>query len=174
MRDNGSVCLVTIDGTDFKINEPTPFSTMWFSHKINHAGLRYEIGICIQTGWIVWVNGPYPPGHWPDLAIARDGINEALGPGELYLADGTYRDGNGFAETPNGLNNADQRMKSIARARHERVNGMLKNFGCLSRCFRHHRTLHGRLVEAVANVVQAALMLEGGSFQVTYDDNNLE
>jgi hypothetical protein len=42
----------------------------------------------------------------------------------------------------------------------------------LSRCFRHHRCLHGRLFRAVANVVQATLMLEGGAFQVRYNDNN--
>ena len=156
MQDNGSFCLVTVCEKDYKINEPTPFSSKWLSYKINHAGLRYEIAICIQTGWIVWVNGPYAPGHWPDHTIAADGINDALDRGELYLADGKYRD----AEIANGLNHADQRM-SIASARHKRVNGLLKSFGCLRRCFRHHRTLHGRLFMAVANVVQATIMLEG-------------
>ena len=146
---------MSIDGTDFKINEPTPFSSKWYSHKLKHAGLRYEVGVCLQTGWIVWTNGPYRPGQWPDLPISRDGLTDALDDDELFLADGTYRDGHGWADTPTGLNNADQRMKAKARARHERVNGLLKNFHCLRDCFRHHRTKHGRVFMACANIVQA-------------------
>jgi len=105
------------------------------------------------------------------LAISRDGLNEALAPDEIFLADGTYADGNGWSDTPNGLNNADQRMKAIARARHERVNGIMKQFHCLRDCFRHHRTKHGRVFTACANVVQAMLQLENPSFLVEYDDN---
>jgi hypothetical protein len=167
----GSLCLTTIDGTDFKINKPTPFSRKWYCHKIKHAGLRYEVGICIQTGWIVWINGPYAPGHWPDLAISRDGLTDALDTDELFLADGTYSDGHGWCDTPTGLNNRDQWMKAVARARHERVNGLLKDFGVLKNCFRHHRAKHGSVFMACANVTQAKLQLEEPTFQVQYDDN---
>ena len=171
MKDNGSLCLVTVDGTDFKINEPTPFSRKWYSWKINHAGLRYEVGVCIQTGWIVWINGPYAPGHWPDLAISRDGLCDELDRDEVFLADGTYADGYGWCETPTGLKNRDQRMKAKARARHEKVNGRLKFFGALERCFRHHRKKHGRVFSAVANVVQAGIQIHGPVFDLLYNDN---
>ena len=171
MRDVGARCLVTVDGTDFKINEPTPFSNKWYSFKYKHAGLRYEVGVCIQTGWIVWINGPYAPGHWPDLSISRDGLTDALAPDELFLADGTYRDGHGWAITPTGFNNADQRMKAVARARHETINGLFKDFHVLKDCFHHHRTKHGRVFTAVANIIQAKLQLENPTFQVNYDDN---
>ena len=163
--------MVTVDGTDFKINEPSPFSRKWYSHKINHAGLRYEVGVCIQTGSIVWINGPYAPGHWPDINIARDGLHDALDPDELYLADGTYSDSNGWCLTPTGENNPDQYMKAVARARHECINGLFKQYGCLSNCFRHHRTKHGQVFTAVANITQAKLLLEKPAFQVDYDDN---
>jgi len=103
-NDIGALCLVTVDGTDFKINEPTPFSRKWHTQKLKHAGLWCEVGICIQTGWIVWINGPYAPGDWPDLAISRDGLNEALAADELFLADGTHRDGNGWSFAPTGVN----------------------------------------------------------------------
>ena len=63
---------MSIDGTNFRIYEPSPFSPKWFSHKFHGPGLRYEVGIAIRTGWIVWINGPYPPGDWPDVRIARD------------------------------------------------------------------------------------------------------
>jgi hypothetical protein len=86
--DNGSHCLVSVDGTDFGIYEPSPFSPKWYSHKLNGPGLRYEIAICIQTGEPVWINGPFPCGSWPDLRIARNALVDALDAGEYYLADG--------------------------------------------------------------------------------------
>ena len=168
--DGISICMVTVDGTDFKINEPTPFSSKWFSHKFNHAGLRYEIGICIKTGWIVWINGPYPPGHWPDLAISRDGLNQALEPWEKFLADGGYADDYGYSFTPTGRNNRDQYMKAVARARHETVNGVFKKFDALKHEWRHHRTKHGIVFNAIANIVQAEIQLEPTTFQVKYKD----
>jgi hypothetical protein len=101
MGDNGSVCLVTVDGTDFRIYEQTPFDKKWYSQKFNGPAVRYEVGVCIQTGWIVWVNGPFPAADWPDLNIAREGINHELDPSEKYVADGVYRGAHGWSETPN-------------------------------------------------------------------------
>ena len=66
--DGRVICLMSIDGTDVKINEPLPFHLIWWSHKHNSAGLCNEIGVCIQTGHIVWFNGPFPCGI-PDLLI---------------------------------------------------------------------------------------------------------
>jgi len=68
----GQTIFITVDGTDFWVPEPKPFNPDYYSHKFNHAGLRYEIGICIVTGWIVWINGPFPCGPfpcgaWPDM-----------------------------------------------------------------------------------------------------------
>ena len=42
MNDNGSFCKVSIDGTNFPIREPTPFSSRWCSDKLHGAGLRYS------------------------------------------------------------------------------------------------------------------------------------
>ena len=47
MNDIGNRCLITLDGTDVSINEPSPFNNKWYSHKLNGPGLRYEVGICI-------------------------------------------------------------------------------------------------------------------------------
>jgi len=62
------------------------FNKDYFSHKFHHAGVRYEIGICIATGWIVWINGPFPCGAWPDLRIARSSLHDALFNDEMYIA----------------------------------------------------------------------------------------
>ena len=54
---------------------------------------------------------------------------------EKLLADGGYsgKDFSAWMERPTGLNNADQRMKQVARTRHECINGWLtkKNAGMI-------------------------------------------
>ncbi|EFX70022.1 hypothetical protein DAPPUDRAFT_113096 [Daphnia pulex] len=59
----GSNILVSIDGVDFRIMEPSPFNPKWYSHKFHGPGLRYELAICIQTGDIVWAYGGLPCGE---------------------------------------------------------------------------------------------------------------
>ena len=170
MKDNGSICKITVDGTDFLICEPTPFGKRWCSHKFKHAALRYEIGICIQTGWIVWVHGPYPAGQWTDLAISRDGLNQALGKDEMFVADSGYRDKNGWALTPNGYNTREQYRQAVSLSRHECVNRYFKVFAAFDRKWRHHRKKHGTAFMAAANIVQARIQLEPTVFQVMYRD----
>jgi hypothetical protein len=166
--DNGSRCLVSVDGTDFAIFEPIPFDPKWYSHKINGAGLRYEIAICIQTGEPVWINGPFPCGSWPDLRIARNALVDALDAGEYYLADGGYRDGNQYSVTPTGLHNFDDRQKAVVRARHESLNKRYKDWGALGRLYRHDRVSHSKVFRAIANIVQVTIMNGEPLFEVEY------
>ena len=86
ISDNGSICKVSVDGTDFKIYEPKPFSKKWFSHKFKGAGLCYEVAVAIQTGHIVWTNGPFPAGV-PDINIFRQDLKKELMNGEQVEAD---------------------------------------------------------------------------------------
>jgi DDE superfamily endonuclease len=180
--DNGSQCKITVDGTDFRIMEPSPFDPKWLSEKFNGPGLKYEVGVCIQTGWIVHVNGPYPCGRWHDLTVARDDLCYKLAASEfedeMALADGGYQDGYEFFETPTGHNNADQRMKAQARARHETINRKLKQWGILGQRFRQSPDQHGKYFMAVANLVQYLIIgstlcpeRERHLFQVVYNDN---
>ena len=170
MADPGQRCKITVDGTDFRIQEPSPFDPKWYSHKFRGPGLRYEIGVCIKTGWIVWVNGPFPAGAWPDREIARSGINRQLENNECYVGDGGYYDGGQWAETPTGHNNAEQKMYALARARHETVNSRFKCFGCLSNIYRHPLYRHGTMFHAIANITQLTIMVEQPLFQVNYDE----
>ena len=88
MADPNQRCKITVGGTDFRIQEPIPFNPKWYSHKFKGPGLRYEVAICIKTGWIVWVNGPFPAGEWPDRKITQAGINHHLDDNECYVGDG--------------------------------------------------------------------------------------
>ncbi|KAI9562432.1 hypothetical protein GHT06_009862 [Daphnia sinensis] len=126
---------ISLDGTDFKIMEPSEFDPKWLSHKFNGPGLRYEIGICIRTGDIVWAHGGVPCGEWPDLRLARNAIVEALQPGEKI-------------------------SKKQILATHETVNRRIKQFCCMNYRFRHALYLHPRFFHAVVNLTQ--LMIENG------------
>ena len=83
MCSNSNANLVSVSGTDFHIMELWPFSTKWWSHKFNSLSLCFEIAICIQIGWIVMVNGPYPYSDWPDLCIAHHILYHMLDKGVI-------------------------------------------------------------------------------------------
>ena len=168
LEDNGSQCLVSVDGTDFSIMEPMPFNKKWFSHKMNGPGVRYEVAICIQTGEPVWINGPFPCGSWSDLRIARSALVDALDPGEYYLADGGYRDGNQWSVTPTGRHLFSDRQKSVVRARHESYNKRLKDWGALRQLYRHRLETHSQVFRAIANIVHIAISHGETLFQVDY------
>lgn len=73
---------MTVDGTHFAIHEPNPFDERWYSHKYNGAAVAYEVVVCIQTGRIVWINGPFP-GSWHDLDIFHNDFVWQLEPWEM-------------------------------------------------------------------------------------------
>jgi hypothetical protein len=93
---------MTINGTDMPIWETYPFDPELYSYKLNGPGLQYEIAVCIQTGNIVWINGPYKPARWVDISIFRDKLMWELLDGEWVVGDGGYQDGNQFV-IPNEL-----------------------------------------------------------------------
>ena len=152
----GTSTYISLDGTDFKILEPTEFDPKWWSHKFNGPGLRYEIGISIRSGDIVWAHGGLPCGEWPDLRLARNALIDALLPGERVVADKGYNDPNYF-DVPIG--NADHQKRQIL-ARHETVNHRIKKFCCMNNRFRHKLYLHPLFFHAVINLNQ--LMIENG------------
>lgn len=102
---------VSIDGTDFRIQEQSLFYPKWYSHKFHGPGLRYELGICIRTGYIVLACGVLPCGEWSDLRLARHACVLGIREGEKAIADQGYRDHNYF-EIPNGDNDAKKKEKN--------------------------------------------------------------
>lgn len=154
----GQNCYVSLDGTDFMILEPTPFEKKWFSHKFKGPGVKYEIGVCIQNGWIVWTNGGVPCGEFSDLKLAREAYIFAVEEDELTLADKGYNDMQYFVY-PVTNDSTAARQKEIM-ARHETVNMRIKRFGVMQKIFRHNLLLHPKCFHAVVNIVQ--LSIENG------------
>lgn len=145
-----------MDGVDFRINEPGIFSPKWYSHKFNGPGIRYEIGLNIRTGEIVWKNGGYPCGEFSDLELARESYTGFVDQGEMTLADKGYRD-NHFFILPNETNNL---IHKKIMSRHETVNKRIRQFKILKDCYRHSLNKHPLIFHAVVNITQ--IMIKNG------------
>ncbi len=141
-----------MDATDCRIQEPSPFSKSWYSHKFHGPGLRYEIALSIHSGNIVWVHGGVPCGQCNDLGLARQDFVHNLDLNETVIADLGYHDNNHF-QTPLTSPTASLSIQSRIRARHETINSRLKNFNVLSHEFRHSLPFHVECFHAVANIV---------------------
>ena len=159
---------MSVDGTDFQILQK---GSRFWSHKFKKSGLRYEVGICILTGDIVWINGPYPAGSYPDISIFRDGIMHHLDPFERVEADDGY-----IGEAPRHVkcpmsfthNKNNEAMQSRVRRRQETVNKRFKDWGILRQIYRHHPTNHGDVFRAIAILTQMAINRGEPLFQVVY------
>ena len=128
--------------------------------------------MCIQTGWIVWINGPFAPGDWPDLVLALEGGLVHMFEGdERAVADKGYRGWPEYFDVPwEHLDSAEAKSrKALARARHECTNRKFKEWKVLKEVFRHDLALHAKVFTAVANIVQVKIV-EGGTWQVDYYD----
>ena len=128
--DGKSRCLLCIDGTDVPILEPGNRSSVWWSHKFNGPGVRYEVGTCIQTGEIVWFRGPFPC-NIKDRDIFDAFLAERLLPGEGVEADGGYSGRAQIFLPGTAKNSIHRKQKSQVRGRHENMNGCLKIFGVM-------------------------------------------
>jgi hypothetical protein len=158
MNDIGNIAKMTIDGTDFKVlerrDENQQFDKTMFSVKHKAAGLKYEVGVCIRTGYIVWINSPFKGGRG-DLTIFKNGLQGLLEPGEKVHADRGYRFAQDHCFLPH-----DPRKRTInsyVRAIHEGINRRFKTWNCLGRTWRHSYPRHGDVFSAVAVITQIAI-----------------
>ena len=152
---------VTVDGTDYRIQEPFPFSTTWYSHKFHGPGVRYEIGVSLSEGYIVWAHGPFPCGSFPDIRIFNLGLKNHLLPNEVVLCDKGYR-GN---QIINDLN-FNSHLGGVYLARHETANRRLKQFNVLSQRFKHDLSLHSSCFYSVLNLTQLMIELSDPLFTI--------
>lgn len=103
-----------------------------------------------HNGNIVWVNGPFKCGLFPDLKIFNLGLKNYLGKGEKVIADLGYS--SPVCVTKRRVSINDKRLHRRLRARDETVNSRLKNFFILKNTFRHHHNLHAYCFHAVAQI----------------------
>lgn len=167
--DTGKRCKISVDGTDFRIPQQYP-KKPYYSYKYNGPGLRYEVAVCIRTGEIVWINGPFNPGQFMDLMVFRLGLKQKLlFAGEKAQADGIYACETRTIIAPNEFDGAAvQRLKDDVRARHETVNKRLKQFGILKRIFRQELCKHKAAFTAVAVITQIAIRNGEELYEVEY------
>ena len=167
---------MSIDGTDFRIPQQGPAlpGNLFSSHKFKgKCALRYEIGVDIVSGNIAWIEGPYAAGKYPDINIFRLALAHWLDPYERVEADDGY-----IGEAPHKVKcpgcaanpTENLAMQNRVRARHETLNGRLKNWEILKQVYRHDIIEHGDIFPAVAVITQ--LSIENGEplFEVDYTD----
>ena len=168
-------CYLTVDCTDCPVFEPFPFDREMYSHKHNGPGLKYEVAVCIRTGHIVWINGPFVASV-SDPVIFEIGLSNQIGANEVVEADGVYRGPEKAMMPTMGINSAARKQKSVARGRHEVVNGRLKQFSVLTTFFRHSKPNKDSMIEkhelcftAIAVITQLKFENGGQTFNVVYD-----
>ena len=173
--DVGNDCLVSVDGTDCAIPYQQAAPEAWYTQKFNGHGVRYEIAICILTGWIVWVMGPFPCGDWPDIECFWYALKHRLEENERAEADDGY-----VGEDPVNLkvpgsvvHGHDEKQKvsrCVVRRRHETANKRIKQFGVVAKgtIFRHDLSFHGDCFRAC--VVLTQLAIENGHPLFPVDD----
>jgi hypothetical protein len=73
---------------------------------------------------------------------------------------------------PGCVSNPDenQEMQNSVRARHESLNGRLKNWAILSTMYRHDLMEHGNVFRAIAVITQIGINAGEELFEVDYSD----
>ncbi len=92
-HDAGNNCLMTNDGTDFRIHQKGPAArgNAFASHKYKgKSALGYKLGVNILAGNLIWISGPYPAGKYIDIAIFKDVLAHCLKPGDQVEVDNGY------------------------------------------------------------------------------------
>jgi len=160
--------LLSVDGIDCrtweKASEEFNVDPKTYSHKYNHGGLKYEIGVDAYEPQVVWVSGPWRGGkHDLVLYSEEGGLREKI-PDEdkVVVCDRVYRDkkrkGNDDLALP-CIGDLPEifTFKSRLRARQESLNGRLKDFRILFDTFHHNPDNHGYAFGAVLCLVQFAM-----------------
>lgn len=128
--------------------------------------MRYEVCVCIATGWIVSILGPFPCGHWPDITIFRNFTKNRATAEEFILADSGYAGEDMVVTIEDTDDPVVINVISVSRARHEAINGLFKKFAVLDNTFHHDVLRHSVCFNAVAVLVQLHLMQGKGTFSV--------
>jgi hypothetical protein len=164
--------VMSVDGVHFVTEEPThpnfPKDKGYFSFKHNSAGFVYEIGLSLYESKLIWFNGPFPAGMNDIQIFGEQGLkNKLQSTGKKIIADGGYRGYPKIASTPNSQDTEEvSKFKVRARQRHEKYNGMIKEFECLDSRFHHSRERLVACFEAVVVLVEYKMEMGNPLFDI--------
>lgn len=125
--------------------------------------MKYEVGLCIRTGEIVWIYGGFPAGEVNDLGLASKLFLTKLNRGEKVIGDLGY---NHYKFITPHTHPQTARLQKNIRSRHETVNSRLKAFKVLSTPFRHDISKHLLCFYAVAKIVQMSIITDEPLYQL--------
>lgn len=135
------------------------------------------MALCILTGEIVWINGPYECGKWPDIKIFRNSLLSHLDPNERVEADDGYiGEAPAHVKCPASIGQYQQpgteTMQAFVRRRQETVNKRFKQWGILKQVYREKQDIgsHGKAFRAVAIITELAIENGEPLFDVDYED----
>jgi hypothetical protein len=157
---------VAIDSTDCPIERPASLiQRLFYSGKSKIHCVKYEVGVDVVDGLIVWLYGCVP-GSYHDLTITRmSGIAQHLLPGEFLFGDKAYTDPC-FISPVRGLPEhltVDQKtynlVHSSIRVKVENTFARVKNFKIMSCPFRNDLTLHPIVFYVICNLVNVDIFL---------------
>ena len=109
---------------------------------------------------IVWYGGGYKTGEYNDLQLARLEFVHQLGDGEKAIGDKGYKDSRYFLYPKWDLSDMRKRVIKKIMARHEDVNGRIKDYNCMMHHFRHGWEKHNCSFESIIRLVQ--IKIENG------------
>ncbi len=84
---------MTVDGTDFHVPQKGTVTkgNAFASHKYGEkSALRYELGVSILGGDLVWIQSPNPTGKYTDIKIFNKVLLHFLDPGKRVETNEGY------------------------------------------------------------------------------------
>ena len=150
---------------DSSLKEKWDWLRTWYSHKFNKYGIKYEIGIHVITGKIVWVHGPFRGGVH-DLNIFRDKLIGLLSPGEMILADKGYVGSISIITPTKGApysifkRCSEDKVLNAVRSKVEMIIGRIKFFNCCKVIYRSDLEEHKVMFDVVCRLTNLMLKFE--------------
>ena len=122
--------------------------------------MRYELAVDIKTGYLVWINGPFPAGSFPDATIFCSCLAQELDEDEHGEADDGYiGEATHKVMCPGSVSNLleNERMQACTCMRQETIHMCIKQWDICKQTYCHDITQHGYVFQAVAAIVQIAI-----------------
>ena len=127
-----------------------------------------------MTDNILWTNGSYECGKWPDISIFRNALLSNLDKNERVEADDGYvGEASNYIKCPKSFVNHCETipMQARIRSKQETVTKRFKNRGMLKQVFRHLIPHHGHAFTAIAVLSQLTITNGENLFDCGYRDS---